>query len=44
MATYVVLANFTDQGVRNVKDSPYRLAAFRAMAGKMGVKMTSSCL
>ncbi|MFO1305059.1 MAG: GYD domain-containing protein [Burkholderiales bacterium] len=42
MATYVVLANFTDQGVRNVKDSPDRLMAFSAMAEKMGVTMKSA--
>ncbi|GMU71683.1 MAG: hypothetical protein AMXMBFR42_11470 [Burkholderiales bacterium] len=36
MATYVVLANFTDQGIRNVKDSPERLSAFRAAAEKLG--------
>ena len=41
MATYVVLANFTDQGIRNVKDSPDRLGAFRAMAEKLGVTMKS---
>ncbi len=39
MATYVVLAGFTDQGIRNVKDSPDRLGAFRAMADKLGVKL-----
>lgn len=32
MVTYVVLANFTDQGVRNVKDSPKRADAFKEMA------------
>ena len=37
MATYIVLANFTDQGIRNVKDSPKRAAAFREMAKKHGV-------
>lgn len=42
MATYVVLANFTDQGVRNIKESPDRLAAFKAMAEKMGVTMKAS--
>jgi uncharacterized protein with GYD domain len=42
MATYVVLASFTDQGIRNVKESPDRLAAFKAMAEKMGVTMKSS--
>ena len=41
MATYVTLANFTDQGIRNVKDSPDRLAAFRAMAEKLGVSIKS---
>lgn len=41
MATYVVLASFTDQGIRTVKDSPDRLGAFRAMAEKLGVTMKS---
>ena len=41
MATYVTLANFTDQGIRNVKDSPDRLAAFRAMAEKVGITIKS---
>ncbi|MFO1312821.1 MAG: GYD domain-containing protein [Burkholderiales bacterium] len=42
MATYVVLASFTDQGARNVKDSPERLVAFKAMAEKMGVTVKSA--
>jgi uncharacterized protein with GYD domain len=42
MATYVVLASFTEQGIRSVKDSPDRLAAFKAMAEKMGVTMKSA--
>lgn len=42
MATYVTLANFTDQGIRNVKDSPDRLAAFRAMAEKVGITIKSA--
>ena len=37
MVTYVVLANFTDQGVRNVKDSPKRAEAFKEMAKTFGV-------
>ncbi len=41
MATFVVLLNFTDQGIRNVKDSPERLNAFRAMAEQMGVSIKS---
>jgi uncharacterized protein with GYD domain len=37
MATYVVLARFTDQGVKNAKDSPKRAAAFKQMAETFGV-------
>lgn len=36
MAHYIVLANWTEQGVKNVKDSPARLDAARALAKKMG--------
>lgn len=42
MATYVTLVNFTDQGIRNVKDSPDRLGAFKAMAEKLGVSIKSA--
>jgi uncharacterized protein with GYD domain len=37
MAIYVTLVNFTDQGVRNVKDTPKRAEAFKEMAKKHGV-------
>lgn len=37
MATYIVLASFTDQGVRNVKETTKRAQAFREMAAKYGV-------
>jgi uncharacterized protein with GYD domain len=37
MALFIVLANFTEQGIRNVKDSPKRAEAFRDMAKKCGV-------
>jgi uncharacterized protein with GYD domain len=37
MITYVALANFTDQGIRNVKDSPKRTEAFKEMAKTFGV-------
>src|SRR6266480_3794369 len=36
MATYIVLASFTDQGIRKVKDSPKRADAFKEMAKKCG--------
>ena len=37
MATYCVLGSFTEQGVRNAKDSPKRAEAFKEMARKCGV-------
>jgi uncharacterized protein with GYD domain len=37
MATYIVLASFTDQGIRNVKDTTKRADAVRSMASKFGV-------
>ena len=37
MATYIVLTNFTDQGIRNVKDTVKRAEAFKEAAGKFGV-------
>lgn len=36
MATYIMLGQFTDQGVRNVKDSTKRAEAVKAMAKKVG--------
>jgi uncharacterized protein with GYD domain len=39
MATFIVLGSFTDQGIRNIKDSPKRAEAVKAMAGKMGMKV-----
>ena len=41
MATYITLMNFTDQGIRNIKESPDRLAAFRTMAEKLGLTIKS---
>jgi uncharacterized protein with GYD domain len=41
MPTYVTLANFTDQGIRNIKESPDRLGAFKAMAEKLGISVKS---
>jgi uncharacterized protein with GYD domain len=41
MATFILLESFTDQGIRNVKDSPDRLGAFSAMVEKLGVTMKS---
>ncbi len=40
MPKYIALCNWTDQGIRNVKDSPKRLDAARDMAKKMGCTIT----
>ena len=37
MVTNVVLAKFTDQGIRNAKESPKRADAFKRMANTFGV-------
>jgi uncharacterized protein with GYD domain len=39
MATFIHLISFTDQGIRNVKDSPDRFEAYKAMAEKLGGKV-----
>jgi len=41
VATFITLVSFTDQGIKNVKDSPARLEAFRAMAEGLGVTVKS---
>ncbi|WP_423196404.1 MULTISPECIES: GYD domain-containing protein [unclassified Cupriavidus] len=40
MTRYIVLARFTDQGIRSVKDTTRRAAAVRDMASQFGVKVT----
>jgi uncharacterized protein with GYD domain len=42
MARYVSLLQFTDQGIRNVKDTVKRATAATAEAEKMGVKVTDA--
>lgn len=37
MATYITLANYTAQGIANIKDSPARLDAAREQLGNLGV-------
>jgi uncharacterized protein with GYD domain len=39
MAINVSLVNFTDQGVRNIKDSPQRARAFRELCKQQGVQV-----
>ena len=40
MPTYVSLVNFTDQGIRNFKDTPKRAQAFSDLVEQMGGKLT----
>jgi uncharacterized protein with GYD domain len=39
MATYIILGNYTDQGVGKIKDSPKRLDAARDSAKSLGVTL-----
>ena len=39
MATYIVLLDYTDQGIRELRDSPQRADAFTEFAERSGVKI-----
>ncbi len=39
MATHIVLARFTDQGFRNVKQSPERAKSAIALGEELGIKI-----
>ncbi len=39
MATYIAVINFTDQGIRGIKESPNRLAAAGKLGETLGVTM-----
>ena len=41
MSTFISLLNFTDQGIKDVKESPRRYEAFKVMAEKLGVTVKS---
>lgn len=41
MPTYIVLVNWTDQGIRNVKDTINRAEAFKSTIEKAGGKFIS---
>ncbi len=41
MATYIVLASYTDQGIRNIKEAPARLRQAEQLAQQLGCKITS---
>lgn len=40
MVTYIALSNFTDQGIRTVKDTTKRAEAVKEAAKKFGATMT----
>ena len=42
MATYIALSTFTDQGIRNVKDTAKRAEAIAAAAKKFGATMITT--
>lgn len=44
MPTYVTLAKWTDEGIRNVKDSPKRRQAFEDRIATMGGKVKDAYL
>jgi len=39
MASYLLLWNWTEQGIRNVKEAPKRVEAFRQLVEKNGGKL-----
>ena len=39
MPTFIVLGNFTDQGIRTIKDTPKRVAAVKEIGKKHGVSV-----
>ncbi len=41
MATFITLSSFTDQGIRNVKDTTKRAEAVKELARKFGAELTS---
>jgi uncharacterized protein with GYD domain len=41
MATYIVLSTFTEQGIRDVKQTTQRSEAVRELARKMGIETKS---
>jgi len=41
-STFLVLVNFTDQGIRHVKDTTDGLEAYRSTAKKLGVTLKSA--
>ena len=41
MPAYITVVNFTDQGARNIKDSPERFEAFKRLTEAAGITVKS---
>ena len=41
MGTYIALLDFTDQGIRNIKDSPHRADQFNETASQKGARIVA---
>jgi uncharacterized protein with GYD domain len=42
MATFITTIKFTEKGIKGIRETGKRAAAFKAAAKKMGVKVTST--
>lgn len=42
MPTYVILSNYTDQGIRSIKDAPKRMETMKSTVEKAGGKLIST--
>ena len=43
MTTYIMLVNWTDQGIQKIKDSPRRFDMAKQALGEMGGQFKSIC-
>jgi len=41
MVTFIALLDYTDQGIRNIKDSPHRADQFNEMAERTGARIVA---
>ncbi|MCH7779322.1 MAG: GYD domain-containing protein [Acidobacteria bacterium] len=41
MITFIALLDYTDQGIRNIKDSPHRADHFNKLAEKAGARVVA---
>ncbi len=44
MSAYMLLCNYTDQGIKNIKEAPNRRAAARGLGQKFGVDIKAGYL